>query len=138
MITIRTSPWPRSGRCGPRSAGTGRPCLNTYWHCTVLCLSSLQRFKRALTAPRVLCRSRTRNKQKTKGPAEQPPHRVRGRPLDGLRRGTNGVSTDGVSSAEAQRDFLGTPVNLLLSSQKCPGVPFSPICPNLLLLQRPH
>ena len=27
-----------------------------------------------------------------------------------------------------QRDFLGTPVNLLLSSQKCQGVPFFTIC----------
>ena len=26
------------------------------------------------------------------------------------------------------RDFSGTPVNLLLYSQKCQGVPFSPIC----------
>ena len=25
--------------------------------------------------------------------------------------------------------FLGTPVNLLLSSQKCQGVPFFPVCP---------
>ena len=37
-----------------------------------------------------------------------------------------------------QRDFLGTPVNLLVSSQKCQGVPFSPICQHSLLLQRPH
>ena len=35
------------------------------------------------------------------------------------------------------RDLLGTPVNLLLPSQKCQGVPFSPICRNSLLLQRP-
>ena len=28
------------------------------------------------------------------------------------------------------RDFLGSLVNLLLSSQKCQGVPFSPICQN--------
>ena len=35
-------------------------------------------------------------------------------------------------------DLLGTPVNLLLSSQKCQVVPFSPICQNCLLLQRPH
>ena len=34
--------------------------------------------------------------------------------------------------------FLGTPVNLLLSPQKCQGVPFSPICQSSLLLQRPH
>ena len=31
-----------------------------------------------------------------------------------------------------------TPVNLLLYSQKCQGEPFSPICQNSLLLQRPH
>ena len=37
-----------------------------------------------------------------------------------------------------KRDLLGTPVNLLLPSQKCQGVPFSPICQNVLLLQRPH
>ena len=32
----------------------------------------------------------------------------------------------------------GTPVNLRLYSQKCQDVPCSPICPNSLLLQRPH
>ena len=36
-----------------------------------------------------------------------------------------------------QRDFLGTPVNLLLSSQKCQALPFSQICQKYLLLQRP-
>ena len=30
-----------------------------------------------------------------------------------------------------QRDFLGTPVNLLLFVQKCQGVPFSPVCPRI-------
>ena len=34
-------------------------------------------------------------------------------------------------------DFWGTPVKLLVFSQKCQGVPFSPICQNGLLLQRP-
>ena len=34
--------------------------------------------------------------------------------------------------------FLGAPVNLLLSSQKCQGVPFFAICQTSLLLQRPH
>ena len=34
--------------------------------------------------------------------------------------------------------FLGTPVSLLLYSQKCPGVPFCPICQSSLLLQRPR
>ena len=37
-----------------------------------------------------------------------------------------------------QRDLLGTPVNLFLSSQKCQGTPFFLICQNSLLLQRPH
>ena len=37
-----------------------------------------------------------------------------------------------------QRDLLGTPINLLLSPQKCQGVPFSPIRQKSLLLQRPH
>ena len=42
------------------------------------------------------------------------------------------------------RDLLGTPVNLRLSSQKCQGVPFSPICQNPILFaaavrnQGPH
>ena len=36
------------------------------------------------------------------------------------------------------RGTLGTPVNLLESSQKCQGIPFSLICQNSLLLQRPH
>ena len=35
-------------------------------------------------------------------------------------------------------DFLDTPVNPLLSSQKCQGVPFFQICQKSLLLQRPH
>ena len=34
--------------------------------------------------------------------------------------------------------FLGTPVSLRLSPQRCQGVPFSPICRNTLFLQRPH
>ena len=34
--------------------------------------------------------------------------------------------------------FLGTPIHLLLSSQKRQGVPLSPICQNSFLLQRPH
>ena len=34
--------------------------------------------------------------------------------------------------------LLGTPVNLLLSSQTCQGVPFSPISQNSLLFQRHH
>ena len=55
-------------------------------------------------------------------------------------KGTNGVSTDGVSANFMQffpRDFRGTPVNLLLSSRKCQGAPFSAICQNQLLLRRP-
>ena len=49
----------------------------------------------------------------------------------GSRKGTNGVSTTGVTANSTfllHWDLLGTPVNLLLSSQKCQGVPFSPIC----------
>ena len=44
------------------------------------------------------------------------------------RKGTNGVSTNGVTANLMffDRDFSGTPVNLLLSSQKCQGVSFSP------------
>ena len=33
---------------------------------------------------------------------------------------------------------MGTPVNQFVSYQKCQGAPFSPICQNVLLLQRPH
>ena len=40
-------------------------------------------------------------------------------------------------SCFCDRDFWGIPVNLLLSPQKCQGVPFSPICQHSLLLQRP-
>ena len=57
------------------------------------------------------------------------------------RKGTNGVSTNGVTAIFVLFDrgnFLGTPVDLLLSSHTCQGVPFSPICQNSLLLQRPH
>ena len=44
-------------------------------------------------------------------------------------QGKNGVSTNGVAAIVYVFDrgtFWGTPVNLLLSSQKCQGVPFSP------------
>ena len=60
--------------------------------------------------------------------------------LYGRRRGTNGVSTNGVTAKFMffDRDFGGTPVNLPLSSQKRQGVPFSPTCQKSLLLQRPH
>ena len=50
-----------------------------------------------------------------------------------LRKGTNGVSTKWghcTFIAFRQRGFLGIPVNLLLPSQQCQGVPFSPICRN--------
>ena len=49
------------------------------------------------------------------------------------RKGANGVITNGVTviCMFFDRDFLGTPVNLLLSSQKCQGVPF---CLNLSTL----
>ena len=49
-----------------------------------------------------------------------------------FRRGTNGVSANGVSANchFLDRDLLGTPVNVLLFlySQKYQGVPFSSIC----------
>ena len=55
-----------------------------------------------------------------------------------FRKGTNGVSTNGVTVNIMffflQRDILGTPVYLRLSSQKCQGVPFSPSCQNSLLV----
>ena len=35
-------------------------------------------------------------------------------------------------------NFLGTPVNVPLSLQKCRGAPFSPICQKSLLSQRPR
>ena len=48
----------------------------------------------------------------------------------GPRKSTNGVGTNGVAAVFLGffrwRDFLGTPVSLLLSSQKCQGVLFSP------------
>ena len=53
--------------------------------------------------------------------------------LGGTRKGTNGVSTNGVTANSVffgQRDFLGTPVSLLVSPQKCQGVPFPPIHPS--------
>ena len=58
-----------------------------------------------------------------------------------IRKGTNGVSTNGVTVNFVffeQRDLLGTPVNILLFSQKCQGLPFSPTRQHLLLLQRPY
>ena len=63
------------------------------------------------------------------------------RGMGSSRKGANGVSTKRVTAFccfFGQRDFLVTPVNLLLSTQKCQGVPFSPICQNCLLLQRPY
>ena len=60
--------------------------------------------------------------------------------LAGHRKGANGVSTNGVTADVSffDRDLLGTPVNLLLSSQKCQCVPFSSIRRNSLLSRRPH
>ena len=47
------------------------------------------------------------------------------------RKGAEGASSNGVTAnVLRQRDFLGTPVNLLVSSRKCQGIPFSPICQN--------
>ena len=69
-----------------------------------------------------------------------------------IRKGTNGVSTNGVTAKENhifwQSDLLGAPVNIIWSSQKCQGVPFfqtihyfcvgpisvDPICPQLRLM----
>ena len=60
----------------------------------------------------------------------------------GARKVTNGVSTNRVAASFmfclTEGLLGGTPVNLLVSSQTCQGVPFSPICQNLLLLQRPR
>ena len=63
------------------------------------------------------------------------------RASSGARKGTNGVSTHGDHCkfhVFRQRDLLGTPVYLSLSSQKRQGVAFSPICQNSFLSQRPH
>ena len=56
------------------------------------------------------------------------------------RKGTNGVSTNGVTAnlLFLTEELFGAPVNLLLSTQKCQAVPVSPIRQNSLLLQRPH
>ena len=56
-------------------------------------------------------------------------------PASICRKGTSGVSTDGVTAflLFVLRDLFGTPVNLLLSSQKCQGVPFSPSCQHELI-----
>ena len=58
-----------------------------------------------------------------------PPEQDFGRLNGKARKGTNGVSTDGVTANVMffDRDFLVAPVNLLLSPQKCQGLPFSPI-----------
>ena len=62
---------------------------------------------------------------------ELPPHRANAGSYmapppgaeDALRKGTNGVGTNGVTASFMffDRDFLDSPVNLLLSSQKCRG-----------------
>ena len=49
-----------------------------------------------------------------------------GSALLGSRQVLNNVLLTGI--------LLGTPVNLLVSSQKCQGVPFSPICQKSLLI----
>ena len=49
------------------------------------------------------------------------------------RKGTNGVSSNGcIFLVFSQRDFLGAAVSLLLSPQKCQGVPFFPNLSKLL------
>ena len=53
------------------------------------------------------------------------------------RKGTNGVGTDGVTENCMFFDrgtFWVLTFNLRLSSQKCQGVPFSPICQKIFLL----
>ena len=62
-----------------------------------------------------------------------PPHRGQGLGLRRSERDENGVGTDGVAAdvmCFERGTFWGTPVNLLLSFQKCQGVPFSSICQN--------
>ena len=57
------------------------------------------------------------------------------------RKGTNGVSTNGVTAVFMcfdRRCLLVLALNLLLGFPKCQGVPVSTICQNSLLLQRPH
>ena len=52
-------------------------------------------------------------------------------PLHGLGQGQMGSALRGslqISCFLTEGPFLGIPLNLLLSSQKCQGVPFSPIC----------
>ena len=51
---------------------------------------------------------------------------------ENLEKGTNGVSTNGVTANFVffGRDLLGIPASLLLFAQKCQGGPLSPICQN--------
>ena len=57
-----------------------------------------------------------------------------------FRKGTNEVSTDGVTANFMclGKDLLDTPVKVLLSSPKCQGVPFFCNLSKSILLQRPH
>ena len=52
-------------------------------------------------------------------------------PTADSRKGTNGVSTNGVTATcmffDKRTFWVITPGNPLLASQKCQGVPFSPI-----------
>ena len=53
------------------------------------------------------------------------------RDVGSARKGANGVGTSGVTANFSfLTDFWGTPVNLLLYSQKRQGIPLSPICQN--------
>ena len=56
-------------------------------------------------------------------------HDERRRPRQARPLGAHAALTEGT---------LGTPVNLLVSSQKCQGVPFSIISRDEFLLQQPH
>ena len=74
---------------------------------------------------------REREISKRRSPGDFPGKPARRILVCDIRKGTNGVSTYGVTANVVFFDwgFLGTPVNLLLSSQKSQGLPFSPICP---------
>ena len=66
--------------------------------------------------------------------------RVRHVCAHGSRKGTNGVSTNGVTANLMLFDrgtFWVIPLTYFDLYKKCQGVPFSPVCQNSLPLQRP-
>ena len=124
-----------------------RMCIRMRMLCAVLCCGLS--FCREGSAPNVEVMQRTSGLFKSPAHVRLNPGNPRvnaktrlpsSPPSGGVQKGTNGVSTDGVTASFMcfDRDFLGTPVNLLLYSQKCQGTPFYTICQNSLLLQRPH